>query len=362
MMSSFVVKPPARIPFSRSPSVASSTRHPNPQPSNTQQLVERARSDSIKALQRYPYLYDAAMKRAAVYQSPYLPNGGYSPAWLSSDVLPDTKTHASRPSLSEDFLSNYPREQRDLVKDHIRQASQDRALKQQQVQVEKQRRQSMASQYPNKRSRTSSMTQSLHSRSNSNSAGTRPFAQPVPAYQNYGMSNYSRAPPPPLQNLQTQSLSYQSPSYPTQPQSASPQQLHTPSPYQSFAPNPLHHSPPVNRHYSPTTFAFPHATHHPHQPSSPTGLQFQSPQDFHAQMMRVSRQQSASANWGAGSSSEAIFRGLGGGTNGSGHSDDGGSSAFGGMDGPPVERALKRGRATSGGEMLPVMGSNGEGY
>lgn len=76
---------------------------------------------------RYPYLHHADKKKARVYQSPYAPEGGFTPLWMPNPE-PDHSSggphhHAkkhSRSSLSQEFLLQRTPSQRETVNRHVR--------------------------------------------------------------------------------------------------------------------------------------------------------------------------------------------------------------------------------------------------
>jgi hypothetical protein len=88
---------------------------------------ERARSDSLKEIElKYPYLYEIAMTRDQIYQSPYAAGGGFTEAYLPNPVA-----HKRRPrgtSLTQDFLNRSSPSIRENLKSHVRQISTEKAM------------------------------------------------------------------------------------------------------------------------------------------------------------------------------------------------------------------------------------------
>jgi hypothetical protein len=114
--------PAAQSTFSRS--TASQLTPPSTSHSS---IGSRSRSDSVKALAKYPYLHAAAMARPQVYQSPYGP-----PGVISDGYLPIPKpVGVLRPrgkSLSQNFLDFATPSQREGLKGHVRTISIEKAM------------------------------------------------------------------------------------------------------------------------------------------------------------------------------------------------------------------------------------------
>jgi hypothetical protein len=289
----------------------------------------RSRSTSVTVLAKnptlakYPFLMEAAMKRPAVYQSPYAPGGGFTEAWLPHPNAPKPK-HIRNVSISQDFLMKRTPSQQEVLKTktHIRQVSADKALLQHKQHVEQQKRQQELKQHVN---------------------------MPPPMSLSLDTSTHTMHP----------SLVHTQPfqPHPFTPQSFGP---HTLADFQSSF-TPSHSAYPGLLHQNHDSF---HANHNHTYP--PPGLQFQSPRDFQLQMQREMRRGSKGGGLGAG--------GLGGGGMGNGglgtssryedflrgmamhegegrhpHShggqDDGGDTA-----GSPLRQGMR-----GGGEMLPMM-------
>ncbi|MCJ1307357.1 Lysine-specific demethylase 4B [Agyrium rufum] len=364
-------------------------------------FAESARSDSVQALAKYPYLHDAALRRPAVYQSPYKQGGGISASYMSTPPALLKEESSKGSSLSEEFLLKRTPSQREAVKAHVRQMSQDIALKQQQAKEEMQKKQAMQTA---KRLHRNSIS---HTRTSSNSHPNGHFIGPLLPEQKTPRGYIK----PHLQNIQTHHLNQFSPppyQTPYLPQSASPLQLHNPSfsptalshPPSAYTNNPLNpqnhfaNSPPTQQssfahhraassssyHNSPPQYSpISHQSHRhsfssQNRPGSSTGLQFQTVQDFQAQMQQVSRQNTM-ASRRPSSSYDNVYRELGQSGGGGNHHDlslskgdglGGGGMDLSGLGDGILDRgsgssALKSGRGTAGGEMLPVMGS-GDGY
>ena len=285
-----------RNPFS--PSVSSFGQQQLPIPHNPPPET-RKRSDSVEALAKYPYLHAAALKRPPVYQSPYPAEGGFAPEYLPhpTSIEKDRLRHSS---LSEEFLMHRTPSQQEQVKAHVRKISEDKAIRQRQAQLEQQRRQAMP-------------PPQLH--------------QPQKTYPYMPPHNFQSQP---YHNHQNLSLS----------QVLSPE----PSFQSNYSTNPYSHHPYTQDVHPPSHF---HSSYTQPQHHSPTGLQFQSPQDFQMQMLREAEHHEQS-DWPKGNGSyESFLRNLQHTGNGHTRSDSGGAKEAG--------SPLRRGMRDGGGEMLPMM-------
>lgn len=127
------MSPPSRPVFSRSPSAQPLPKANLLTPPSTSDSSNglRHRSDSLKALEKWPFIHEAAVKRPGMYASPYANNGGYNDSALAADVtvtLSTTPQMRSRStSLMQDFLSKASPHQRELVRGHARTISTDKA-------------------------------------------------------------------------------------------------------------------------------------------------------------------------------------------------------------------------------------------
>ncbi|MCJ1356108.1 MAG: hypothetical protein MMC33_006102 [Icmadophila ericetorum] len=255
----------------------------------------RSRSDSVEALSKYPYLYQAALKRPVVYQSPYPPEGGFSPAYQPK-AEGDHQEPRKAPGLSEEFLMKRTPSQQEHCKNHVRQLSVDKINRQQQTRQDTQQRPIMP-----------------------------------PPHQVQRQHNYL----PPLRTTYQQSPYQHSYSH-SLPQVISADQLHNH--------NPSPHS------YSPQQHPFQGSQHHPqfYHPQSPSGLQFQSPQDFQQHMQRDGQQ----PQWPRTTSYENFLSRL--------HNSASEShSHAAGVENREGTGLLRQGMRGGGGEMLPMMGDRG---
>ncbi|MCJ1395849.1 hypothetical protein MMC18_008735 [Xylographa bjoerkii] len=291
--------PPGRNPFSRR-----SSSHHIPSPTSFGPVINqnRSRSASIEVLIKYPYLYEAALKRPAVYQSPYATGGGFTKEWLPNPAAAPSQRLRTI-SLSQDFLMQRTPSQQEYVKTHVRHVSAEKALFQQQQQQEIQKRQLELKQ------------QALM---------PPPISPPVPL--DLGSHH-------PMQQM-THSQSFQ------------PQAFHQHQPFsrpQQF----VDFQPP----YNPPSHTYPHLFHQDLGPFpsthtyQPPGLQFQSPRDFQLQMQREAQQSKESAGY------EAFLREMQEVGNVHPHAHSRSDVTAGGDSGSP----LRQGMRAAGGEMLPMM-------
>jgi hypothetical protein len=266
-------------------------------------MVEaRSRSDSIKALVPYPYLYEAAMARPAVYQSPYAPGGGFTESWLPNPRAAKP-IRPRAPSLSQEYLNNRTASQREGLKGHVRQISTEKAMTQK---LEMERRQ----------------MEQMQKRASAENQFPFPLSPLPPAMmQNngfppqYHQEGFPRSPPFP--------------------------DLHPPFPPPSNVTNILHHD------------------HHLFgagpQYQAP-GLQFSSPHDFQLQMQREAHHSKISPPNNGPRGYDAFMKSLQaiGSTHPHSH---GGQDTVGEYpaDGMATSPGLKQGMRNAGGEMLPVM-------
>ena len=125
--------PTTQSPFSRP-----STSHLTPPSSAHSSIGSRSRSDSMKAIAKYPYLQEAAAQRPAVYQSPYAAGGGITDAWLPNPQAPKILRPRTS-SLTQDFLTKQTPSRREAVKGHVRTISTEKAMLQQQEAERRQR-------------------------------------------------------------------------------------------------------------------------------------------------------------------------------------------------------------------------------
>ena len=92
----------------------------------------RHRSDSLKALEKWPFIHESAAKRPGMYASPYANNGGYNESALIADVAvqlsPNPQMRSRSTSLMQDFLVKASPHQRELVRGHARHISTDKAV------------------------------------------------------------------------------------------------------------------------------------------------------------------------------------------------------------------------------------------
>ena len=284
-----------------------STSHHTPPSSAHSSVTSRSRSDSFKALAKYPYLLEAAAQRPAVYQSPYAPGGGITEAWFPHPELPRPRRPRAG-SLAQDFLMKRTPSQREAVKGHVRTISTEKALLRQQeserLHREQQQRHRNTMPPPAHPLSPSLMSNPLFQPDNYSS---RAFSD-APSFPDLGSNGYSHAHP------------------------YSPMQLtNDPLPFGN---------------------SFPHAS---------SGLQFSSPHDFQLQMRREAESQATkpSLMTHERSSYNAFVRDLQSGrgmqSHGHGGVDDdvemGGVSGAEGTSGSP----LRRGMRAAGGEMLPMM-------
>ena len=311
MMASSGDVPPGRNPFSRPSSSSSLQQLPT---LNDPTITVRPRRDSIEALAKYPYLYAAALKRPAVYQTPYPAEGGFSAEYMPKKTDAPQVTRKTTAS-SEEFLTKRTPQQQEEIKAHIRQMNSDR-MKQREAQLEKQRRQSM--QPPQ------SQLQKVHHQQQQQQQ--RPYV-PLSTQHYQQQQQYHHHQPYSLpQTVPTSTGSSYQPSY-------SSTHYHTPIQHQDVHP--------------PSSF-------YQRQPQTvpPLGLQFQSQQDFQCLLLREAAQQH---EWAKGHSGYGNFvrisqqagRGV------LTHSDsDGGGGVDEGGSGSPLRKGMRAG----GGEMLPMMG------
>jgi len=253
-------------------------------PASSAPIVELKGTSHLQVPEEYTYLHDAEKARPQVYQSPYAPEGGFTPAWLPCPTAA-LKTRPRLPSISEVYLmKRTPSEQvqvnRMLSEDRARaqqQAEEAQKQAQQQVQQEAQRR------YSQTQTQAHSQSNSLQHQGHHPQPQHIPMAaihQPQPSYQPHS--------PPHYHSPHSSANSYQ--------------QYNPYSP--SYATNALHHQPaPSHQYQSLQQYQQPqHQPYHQHaaasyQPhhqnnhnqASPAGLQFQSPQEFQMQMQRESQ-------------------------------------------------------------------------
>lgn len=256
----------------------------------------RSRSDSVEALSKYPYLYQAALKRPAVYQSPYPPEGGFSAAYQPK-AEGDCQEARKALGLSEEFLMKRTPSQQEHCKNHVRQLSADKVnQRQQQTRQEAQQRPIMP-----------------------------------PPHQVHRPHSYL----PPLRTT------YQQPPYQ--------QHSYSPSLPQVISADLLHNHNSSPHSYSPQQHSFQGSQHHPqfYHPQSPAGLQFQSPQDFQQQMQRDGQSQ-----WHRTTSYENFLNRL--------HNSASESHSHpAGVENREGTGPLRQGMRGGGGEMLPMMGDRG---
>ena len=129
---------PSTSPTTQSPFSRPSTSHQTPPSSAHSRTGSRSRSDSMKAISKYPYLQEAASQRPAVYQSPYAAGGGITDAWLPNPQ-PAKVMRPRSGSLAQDYLNRQTTSQREAVKGHVRTISTEKAMLQQQEAERRQR-------------------------------------------------------------------------------------------------------------------------------------------------------------------------------------------------------------------------------
>ena len=295
---------------------------------------ETKKVSRINVSEKYTYLHDAEKARPQVYQSPYAPGGGFSPAYLPAPAVAP-KARPRGPSISEEYLmTRTPSEQ-----EQISQNSLEAKVKAQQFQqqLQLQRHQSLSQ----------SQTQG-HDHSPSNSIKLeyqRPqhvqmsaIQQPQPSYHHSSLQTYH--------DPYTKTSSYQ--------------QYNHYSP--SHAASSLHHQPnhqPYHHHSSA------YATHYQQAQTYPANhnqqqAQYQSPQDFQLQLQREA-QHSPQGGW-----LDQFSRGLqnvanqGGSQRVSAYS---GASSYGDISynggGGGQSSPLKYEMGGAGTEMLPMMREGG---
>ncbi|MCJ1407878.1 hypothetical protein MMC19_001949 [Ptychographa xylographoides] len=286
--------PPERNPFSRP------TSSHVPSPSTTGPVIQnRSRSASLEQLTKYPYLYEAAIKRPAVYESPYAVGGGFTQAWLPNPATAPPR-HVRTTSISQEYLMKRTPSQQAHVKAHVRHVSTDKATSQQRKQRETQNRQ-------------------LESKQRA--------LMPPPIPPSASLS---------LENQQTLPQMHHN-------QSFHPELYHQQQTYTRPPAFPEFHSP-----YDPPSHTYSNLLHQDHGsfPSShsfqPPGLQFQSPRDFQLQMQRDTQQGKEPGGY------EAFMREMQEVGNVHPHS-------HGSQDGPEHGSPLRQGMRAAGGEMLPMM-------
>ena len=357
-----------------------STSHQTP-PSSSHSSVRfsRPRSDSFKAIARYPYLLECAAQRPAVYQSPYAPGGGINEAWLANPKPVPKLRRPRAGSLAQDFLMKRTPSQREAVKGHVRTISTDKAMQQQQEAERRQREQQHQRQ---QRSMAAASPTSLL---------PNPLFQPdafsaSPPFADFGATNsyphahpYSSLLATNAANNAANDALYASPTTYTNPSPSHPTSAHSPT----TAPNSAGSG-------SGSGSGSAHRNNH----AGPAGLQFSTPHDFQLQMQREAvaaaaaqqqQQQQATpshapyparAKPGPGSggggfmthdrtSYHALVRDLQAGRGGAGGAHPGGSAVVDtdvmvgvegpGADGGPSGSPLRRGLRAAGGEMLPMM-------
>lgn len=289
--------PPARNPFSR----PSSGHLPSPTLLGPVSQ-SRSRSASIEVLVKYPYLYEAALNRPAVYQSPYAIEGGFTKEWLPNPAAAAPQRPRNM-SLSQEFLMKRTLSQQEHVKTHVRHISAEKAVLQQQQQQEVLKRQ------------LELKHQALM---------PPPISPPVPLDLGTHHS---------MQDMSHHQV-FQSQEY---------DQHHPYSRLQSFTD---FHTP-----YTQSSHNFsnllpnglgPFPSNHIYQPP---GLQFQSPRDFQLQMQREAQQSKSSGSY------EAFLREMQEAGTVHSHSRNHSDVVAGGESGSP----LRQGMRAAGGEMLPMM-------
>ena len=324
-------------PFSRSSSVqrrqSSVSSTPETAVISTALTPETKRISRINVSEKYTYLHEAEKARPQVYQSPYTPGGGFSPAYLPAPAAAP-KARPRGPSMSEEYLmTRTPSEQ-----EQINQNSMETKVKAQQFQQQQQlqRRQSL-SQNPtqaNGHSRSSSIKQEYQQPQHVQMSAIQ---QPQPPYQHPSPQLYHD----PFTKTQSyQQYSHYSPSY-----TAS--SLHNQSNNQLF-----HHSSTYATQYQqPHTYQANHGQQQAH---------YQSPQDFQLQLQREA-QHSPQGGW-----LDQFSRGLQNAANQGGSqglSAYNGASSYGGTgcntSGGSQGSPLKYEMGGAGTEMLPMMREGG---
>ena len=210
MMSS--TSPTTQSPFSRP-----STSHQTPPSSAHSSVGSRSRSDSMKAIAKYPYLQEAAAQRPAVYQSPYAPGSGITDAWLPNPQPPKTIRPRSG-SLAQDFLNRQSPGQREAVRGHVRTISTEKAMLQQ-LEAERRQREHQQRFRNNKMGppispsllQNSAFADSFPFRSFSNSPGLPDFGPTYPNTHTFGLNQQHDSVQYPSFNNQAHGLQFSSP-------------------------------------------------------------------------------------------------------------------------------------------------------
>ena len=276
-----------------------STSHNTPPSTATSRSDTRPRSDSMKAIEKYPYLLESAAQRPAVYQSPYGPGG-----IITNDWLPNPKAskvlHSRRQSLAQDFLDKQPPHHLKELRKHVRTISTEKAV------FKQQESERMIREHQRRRS--------------------------------------NNMPPPKFSPTLTQNTPFHIEHYPPRAFSGSP----------SFSDFGSYSS---QQAFSSMLTSDPHAYSSPsYQPPGP-GLQYSTPQDFQLQMQREAEVQATKPLLSHGRNSyDAFVRGLQGGHGIHGHPPGAQELGLVGHDGDGTSGSpLRRGMKSAGAEMLPTM-------
>ncbi|KAL6720213.1 hypothetical protein ACLMJK_002134 [Lecanora helva] len=279
--------------------------------------------------EKYSYLHDAEKARPPVYQSPYAPEGGFTEAYLPAPAI-NPKSRPRGPSISEGYLmkrtvSQQEEVNRKLNEDKRKSYEESQARAKFHEQQQAQRRQSFG-----------------HDQNSSRS-------------DNIQNSHYQQRPQHiPMSAVHQPQSSYQSPSQSYPSPYAPPNTYQSYNQYSPYSPQGLsHHSQPSSQyqklqHYQQPPLPYNH--HPPTYPSSgqslvsPTGLQFQSPQDFQMQIQRDSQHHSPH-----GGGFDHFLKGVQSAADS--QSGEGGWRGYNGSgQGSPLKNEMG-----GGGETLPVM-------
>ena len=303
-----------------------------PTPSATPPATETKGVSHLPIPEIYVYLHKAEEARPPVYQSPYASEGGFSAAYLPSPAA-TSKARPRGPSISEGYLMKRTPSQQEAVN---RKVSEDKLKFYEEAQARAKLHEQQQAQ------RRQSFTQEqAHSRSNS-------FHNPHPQHQPQHV---------PLSAIQQPQSSYAAHPQSYQNPYATGNTYQTYNHYSPYAPNGFNHTPQTSSQYQKLQqYQQPHHQYHhsppayqsSNQPStSPTGLQFQSPQDFQLQIQRDSQQHSPH-----GGGFDQFLRGVQSAAGGAQSTEGGwkGYSSAGNGQGSPLKHEMG-----GGGEMLPVM-------